>query len=885
MQKVMAVWNEMRIFAAMNKIKKNIFFLVALLSVLSLHCHADDELITRNLSYRRFTTLDGLSQMQTETVWQDSRGYIYIGTLSGFVRYDGLKLTPFLQGRRENIVGFQEVAGQVRATGFVRQWSISGDNVTEMPIDPEGNLLLNNFNSTDLPPGYVLIEDRQEQNRRLCQLTAAGMKQVMSTPLLDEMTPDRKMYLDSAQLYVPTPQGSYRLQERQIAVRITDKADVFSFIRSADGLLALAADGLYRVDSDSLSLMSRHHFDAPDYGLYVRQNRQGQLIVADSHTIWLYDKGQWRQLATGLNMIKGLFIDKWNRLWAATYQGAYCFFHCNFVNHRLTDENDIVRAMSFCDNRMLMGTLNGKVIADGRLLTEDADNFFAPSAAAIGGKIYMAGNGDVAAMTGDSIGWLRLPHDKYQFVSQYRDRLVIGTRSSVLLYNTCTGLIDTLFTDAMRPWCAADDGQGRLWVGCNPGLYRLTGIEEGRVSIEQVKSTPTTLVITTMGTDGQGHICLALGDSLFALHDNQLRAMTEALPTLKGHEIRSVHLSPRGFLVVATIDGLMVARIDTSCKATDIHWFDERNGFTMIEPLAATMAEDTDGTVWLAGLEEMMSFRPDLLLKDNQEPTVVVAPRLWWQQWWVWLVPVLLLALAVWWMARKFEQRNARKKMKQLEDEKVKKELQLSAVRLKAIPHFHSNVMASIEYFVSNHSTDEATHYLKLYSDFTNQTLSGIDRPSRSVTDEVDYVRAYLELEQLRYGERLQYTINVAPDASQKVMLPTMLLHTYCQNAVKHGIANKTGIGHVTVTISSEQRNGTDGLLVSVSDDGIGRSEAAHIGGPSTKQGLKILSQQIELYNRSNKNHIQQQVTDLTDDEGRPAGTCFSIWIPSDFKY
>ena len=56
MQKVMAVWNEMRIFAAMNKIKKNIFFLVALLSVLSLHCHADDELITRNLISDPFVT-------------------------------------------------------------------------------------------------------------------------------------------------------------------------------------------------------------------------------------------------------------------------------------------------------------------------------------------------------------------------------------------------------------------------------------------------------------------------------------------------------------------------------------------------------------------------------------------------------------------------------------------------------------------------------------------------------------------------------------------------------------------------------------------------------------------------------------------------------------
>ena len=329
----------------------------------------------------------------------------------------------------------------------------------------------------------------------------------------------------------------------------------------------------------------------------------------------------------------------------------------------------------------------------------------------------------------------------------------------------------------------------------------------------------------------------------------------------------------------------MVARIDNNCKASDIHWFDARNGFTMIEPLMAMMTETDDGTVWLAGLEEMVSFRPDLLLKDNQEPAIVVAPRPWWQQWFVWLVAMLLLAFVVWWLARRFEQRSARKKMEQLEDEKEKKELQLSAVRLKAIPHFHSNVLASIEYFVSNLSTDEATHYLKLYSDFTNQTLLDIDRPSRSVTDEVDYVRAYLELEQLRYGERLQYDIKVAHGVDQKVMLPTMLLHTYCQNAVKHGIANKTGIGHVTVTISREQREGIDGVLVSVSDDGVGRSEAAHLGSASTKQGLKIISQQIELYNRTNKHHIQQHVTDLTDSEGHPAGTCFETWVPVDFKY
>ena len=116
-----------------------------------------------------------------------------------------------------------------------------------------------------------------------------------------------------------------------------------------------------------------------------------------------------------------------------------------------------------------------------------------------------------------------------------------------------------------------------------------------------------------------------------------------------------------------------------------------------------------------------------------------------------------------------------------------------------SIPHFHANVLSGIEYFVMNNSAEEASYYLKLYSDFTNRTLSDIERPARTVAEEVDYVRGYLELEKLRYGDRLHYNINVAPDVDRNLLLPTMLLHTYCQNAVKHGIAAKNGVGTVEV--------------------------------------------------------------------------------------
>ena len=88
------------------------------------------------LTYRRYTTQDGLPQMQAERLWQDSRGYIYIGTLSGFVRFDGKMFTPFLKGRRLNIVGFAEVDGEARALGFFRQLTVGYDDIKPMPLDP-----------------------------------------------------------------------------------------------------------------------------------------------------------------------------------------------------------------------------------------------------------------------------------------------------------------------------------------------------------------------------------------------------------------------------------------------------------------------------------------------------------------------------------------------------------------------------------------------------------------------------------------------------------------------------------------------------------------------------------------------------------------------------
>ncbi len=161
---------------------------------------AGEPVILSDYTFKRFTTHDGLSQMQTEVVWQDSKGYIYIGILSGFVRYDGKTLQPFLKGKRINIVGFAETPDGVTAFGFRRKWQISGETLTMGPLTDWGGLY-NNFNSPSLPNGMVLIEDDKETNRQVCRFTDKGLELVFSHPLLDKMMPDRKMYIDGDDIY------------------------------------------------------------------------------------------------------------------------------------------------------------------------------------------------------------------------------------------------------------------------------------------------------------------------------------------------------------------------------------------------------------------------------------------------------------------------------------------------------------------------------------------------------------------------------------------------------------------------------------------------------------------------------------------------------------
>jgi hypothetical protein len=254
----------------------------------------------------------------------------------------------------------------------------------------------------------------------------------------------------------------------------------------------------------------------------------------------------------------------------------------------------------------------------------------------------------------------------------------------------------------------------------------------------------------------------------------------------------------------------------------------------------------------------------------------------WWEKWWAIFIEIILTGGLIAYLAIYFAKKRQKKMIRKLTEQKRLNELRLQSVRSKNIPHFSGNALASIESFIFSADLRQANKFLTKYSRLMNITLRDADRASRSIEQELEYVRLYLELEKMRFGEKLEYYIVIAETVNQKIELPNMLMQTWVENGIKHGIRHKQGVGKILIKISKSDSNQ---ISVSVEDNGIGRTKAGELGTAGTGQGLRIIAEQIAIYNLINESKIVLKTIDLTDNDGSAQGTRFEIIIPAIYNY
>ncbi len=240
---------------------------------------------------------------------------------------------------------------------------------------------------------------------------------------------------------------------------------------------------------------------------------------------------------------------------------------------------------------------------------------------------------------------------------------------------------------------------------------------------------------------------------------------------------------------------------------------------------------------------------------------------------------ILLIALIIH-LTKVLLKRKEKMKLEVLNRKKLENELHLKTLRSKIIPHFTNNILTAIGHF-SMTDKIKAGYYISVFSKFTGLTLANADKNYVNLSGEIEYIQKYLELEKMRFGDKFEFEIKVGNDVSSSTQLPAMTLHTYCDNAIRHGIVNKTGKGKVTIVVNKYP----EGILISIFDNGIGRTQANVLGTHGNGKGLKLVEEQISFYNQANEHKMKQTITDLKDNDGKAAGTRVDLFIPDGFVF
>ena len=116
------------------------------------------------------------------------------------------------------------------------------------------------------------------------------------------------------------------------------------------------------------------------------------------------------------------------------------------------------------------------------------------------------------------------------------------------------------------------------------------------------------------------------------------------------------------------------------------------------------------------------------------------------------------------------------------------------------------------------------------------------DRPFSSVHQEISFLENYLEIEKVRFGERLKVHFDVQEAVSQ-FPVPTLILQPLVENSIKHGLGSKVGENQLTIRV----RKHTDYLELTVEDNGVGASAPRKLfERNSTGLGLRNVEERLQ---------------------------------------
>jgi two-component sensor histidine kinase len=253
---------------------------------------------------------------------------------------------------------------------------------------------------------------------------------------------------------------------------------------------------------------------------------------------------------------------------------------------------------------------------------------------------------------------------------------------------------------------------------------------------------------------------------------------------------------------------------------------------------------------------------------------------LWWQTIWFKLLSGFIIVFSTLYLVWIWSKQIQKKKDQKIIQEKQLSEIQLKALRSQMNPHFVFNSLNAIQYYINNNETVLSEKYLIKFSKLIRMFFDFSQQQFVTLEEEITLLTNYLEMEKMRFGDKLSFYIEKDMDLKQNIKLPSMILQPIVENAVNHGIFHKKGKG--TVRISITKPNTTD-LKVSIKDDGIGINQSLkqRNNRDKTKRSSENILTRIQLLNATKKWDISYDIKDLSRE--KKTGTIVVLYFSSIF--
>jgi ligand-binding sensor domain-containing protein len=490
------------------------------------------------------------------------------------------------------------------------------------------------------------------------------------------------------------------------------------------------------------------------------------------------------------------------------------------------------------------------------------------------GKMEYHGN-DVPYLNERIEGIAHSTDGSYYFAT-YGNGVLVKKGNSVKRLTIANGLISNNCQDIFI------DSYHTIWVGSKSGLSALVLDSDGNYSITKYN------LIDAMPSQKIQQICQT-GTKLWIASENTIISHTlPAIETKKAPSLfitsftvndvsfpaeKSAYLRYNQNQIKISFIGLSYnsfGKLEYRYRLSglDTAWYSTQNPFVQYQFLPPGDYTFTVKAITAEGLEN-----PGIVSLSFS-----IHKPIWLTAWFI--ILEVLLAGTIAFAFIQFRLRAIRKK----EEEKTLINKRIADIEMKALraqmnPHFIFNAINSIQNHILKNDSKTAQDYLARFARLIRNVMENSKSEDIPLGQELDTLKLYISLEQLRANGKFQFSISVADTVSlYNTMIPPLLLQPFVENAILHGLMplqDKTGL--LTLTIEEH----THQLICIIQDNGIGRKKAEEIkknrAASHRSMGISATEDRINILNNLQPGMANITITDITEPH---TGTIIKITIP-----